>query len=415
VGTDQIVVELDYDRAGGENAIDYAMFDARFSGRNDDLTGYRGKNPNRAPLVSIVGKTAASYGHLAGPMPEGTWRVMFYVYKTVSAGVDVTARISIVSEGKVPPQASGPRWLRGDLHMHTLNSDGSWTVASLAAAAQEAGLDFIAITDHNVASHHFEIARMPAGGPLILNGVEITTYGGHMNAWGMPAGQVPEHRQLPGDNSAIRRLVGQVHAMGALLSINHPYGDCKACDWQFDKSAAGFDSIEVWNGAWSPEDEKSLAWWDSLLRGGRRITAVGSSDSHAPENRIGVPTVHLYAAGLDQAGVLQAIAAGKAVITASPDIRVNLEGMAGNRPAGPGEELTVNAGTSVHLNLSYEGAYASEAILRSSNGEAGRWDVNSGSFQREIPVAASGFYRLEIRDRKGLMLAMTNPVWIRTL
>jgi histidinol phosphatase-like PHP family hydrolase len=38
--------------------------------------------------------------------------------------------------------------LKGDLHMHTLWSDGSSTVAEMARAAEERGYRFIAITDH---------------------------------------------------------------------------------------------------------------------------------------------------------------------------------------------------------------------------------------------------------------------------
>src|SRR5215467_15100461 len=128
-GAVELTVRLDYDRAGGDNAIDFAIFDSAFSGRDGDFTGYRGKNPNREPLISVIGRTRASYGHVPGPMPAGTWRVMFYVYKTHPSGVDVTLRISIASEGGDQETASGPRWLRGDLHTHTLNSDGAWTVS----------------------------------------------------------------------------------------------------------------------------------------------------------------------------------------------------------------------------------------------------------------------------------------------
>ncbi|HSU86895.1 MAG TPA: PHP domain-containing protein, partial [Chthoniobacterales bacterium] len=47
--------------------------------------------------------------------------------------------------------AARPDWrerLRGDLQMHTLWSDGSASVAEMAAAAQARGYEFIAITDH---------------------------------------------------------------------------------------------------------------------------------------------------------------------------------------------------------------------------------------------------------------------------
>src|SRR5439155_19829630 len=39
--------------------------------------------------------------------------------------------------------------LRGDLHMHTTETDGRDTVADMARAARDAGLEYIAITDHS--------------------------------------------------------------------------------------------------------------------------------------------------------------------------------------------------------------------------------------------------------------------------
>lgn len=39
--------------------------------------------------------------------------------------------------------------LRGDLHMHTTESDGRATIAEMAEAARQAGLEYIAITDHS--------------------------------------------------------------------------------------------------------------------------------------------------------------------------------------------------------------------------------------------------------------------------
>ncbi len=44
--------------------------------------------------------------------------------------------------------------LRGDLHMHTIASDGRGTITDMALAARERGLAYIAITDHS-ASHGF--------------------------------------------------------------------------------------------------------------------------------------------------------------------------------------------------------------------------------------------------------------------
>jgi hypothetical protein len=189
--TEEVVIELDYDRSDGANAIDFAIFDASNSGRRDDLSGYRGKNPNRAPLISRIGRNSASDGHIAGPMPEGMWRVMFYVYKTPPNGVDVVLTISVAhaSAASIVGPAVGEerRWLAGDLHTHTLHSDGTWTVTSLGGAARGAGLDFLAVTDHNTTAHDRDIDRMPVGGPLLIRGIELTTAGGHVNVWGAPS------------------------------------------------------------------------------------------------------------------------------------------------------------------------------------------------------------------------------------
>jgi histidinol phosphatase-like PHP family hydrolase len=66
-----------------------------------------------------------------------------------------------------------PKWcamLRGDLHMHTLWSDGSVTVAEMAQAAKEREYRFIAITDH---TNGLKIANGLNEQRLVEQGAEI--------------------------------------------------------------------------------------------------------------------------------------------------------------------------------------------------------------------------------------------------
>jgi len=56
-------------------------------------------------------------------------------------------------EGRLPALIE-PDELRGDLHMHTVASDGRATIEEMALAARELGHEYIAITDHS-ASHGF--------------------------------------------------------------------------------------------------------------------------------------------------------------------------------------------------------------------------------------------------------------------
>jgi DNA polymerase (family 10) len=52
------------------------------------------------------------------------------------------------------PHLIAERDIRGDLHCHTVASDGRNTIAEMAAAARERGYEYLAITDHS-ASHGF--------------------------------------------------------------------------------------------------------------------------------------------------------------------------------------------------------------------------------------------------------------------
>jgi DNA polymerase (family X) len=56
--------------------------------------------------------------------------------------------------GFVAPELIVQEDLRGDLHMHTIASDGRNTIEQMALAARERGLGYIAITDHS-ATHGF--------------------------------------------------------------------------------------------------------------------------------------------------------------------------------------------------------------------------------------------------------------------
>lgn len=61
-------------------------------------------------------------------------------------------------------------WLNGDIHMHTIHSDGEKTASEIAQKARSYGLDFIAITDHgdsgNIGSTEYHKAILNARGTV---------------------------------------------------------------------------------------------------------------------------------------------------------------------------------------------------------------------------------------------------------
>ena len=98
------------------------------------------------------------------------------------------------------PLRRGARWYSGALHVHTVHSDGKLTVDEVSRLAREAGLDFLAITDHNNTVH--QVDPVPADGLLRIVGEEVTTPGGHASVWGL--GGERDVRGLPRDAPATR-------------------------------------------------------------------------------------------------------------------------------------------------------------------------------------------------------------------
>jgi hypothetical protein len=446
-GAVRVRVSYDYAREGGANTLDLGVFDARSDGPGPSVSarGFRGWSGGRRAEF-FISREEATPGYLAGELPAGRWRVILGLYKVAPAGVDVklkivvetdratTARRASAPRRSTSPrrEAAGrnPRWFAGDLHMHTVHSDGDWTVQGLASAAREAGLDFIFVTDHNTSSHHREVNEANDGSrrPLVMRGEEVTTYGGHANAWGLPTGAFVDFRVQPGDARGMSQVAARAHQLGALISANHPFALCGGCDWSYGDALKEFDAVEVWNGEWDATDESALKLWDGLLRRGLRPTAVASSDSHRAQNPIGRPTTHVSAAELSQAALLDSIRRGRVYLTR--DARggtLEFEAATGDinsrstwdEPRGPGEEVRLRAPGRVAFYVNLGEAIGGEAVATVSVVSDGRvirtFNSRPHSLTEifEVECERDGYYRLEVRDRAGAMLALTNPIYVR--
>ncbi|MFN2499124.1 MAG: CehA/McbA family metallohydrolase [Pyrinomonadaceae bacterium] len=452
----RINVSYQYDRADGANTIDIGLFDARSTGSDTDPRGFRGWSGGRRSEF-FVSRDEATPGYLPGALLAGKWRIILGLYRVAPKGVDVSFKIDIetnanksrrstsaTNETNLAPTRSTPtltaesnttrpsspgvgphgaRWWRGDLHMHTVHSDGNWTVAELISTARNSGLDFIVITDHNTASHHEELNRLSRGSrqPLVLRGEEITTYGGHTNAWGLPTGKWIDFRTHPGDTARISKIAAEAHRAGAVISINHPFVLCGGCAWSYDPAARDFDAIEVWNGPWDFTDEPAVRMWDKILQSGRRITAIASSDSHRPDTPIGKPATHVAAKVLSQPALLNAIRQGHVYLTdgVAPFV-VSFEAEVPNDKGRSrwiaGDEIRLHAPGKIRFILNIEGTRTDATVSLISNGQtipnfpgkmAGEEQVIEVECQRDA------YFRIEIRDAGKAMIALTNPIYVK--
>jgi hypothetical protein len=307
------------------------------------------------------------------------------------------------------------RWLRGELHCHTWHSDGDGSPAERIQMARERGLDFLAITDHNTISSQIELAGVQDPGLILIRGVEVTTFKGHFNVWGI--GEWVDFRvQRPDDMAAAIRFAAE---RGAVASCNHPkpFGP----PWEYAE-VAGYHCIEVWNGPWYTLNQAALDFWLEQLARGRRIPAVGGSDYHRkgqlaerPPRAPGTPTVWVYAGGMPgEQAILQAVRQGRVSLSDAPDgpfldLRAGTEfaALGGDAlPQPPDGRLAIRLrclrGVGHRLQiLDQQGTLLERVIAEPDQTVA-----------LELPVARSLFVRAELRDATGTMKALTNPVYL---
>jgi predicted metal-dependent phosphoesterase TrpH len=454
-------IEIIYDRAGGANALDLGLFDARSTGEAVDQKGFRGWSGGRRSSISIA-RESATPGYLPGPLFAGTWRVILGLYRLAPNGVEVTLRIEIEKEKEeqssiisrhalrsensptysavamsvaraprrtsFPPSSSSRSakerdspiggWLRGDLHLHTVHSDGDLTVAELVERARAARLDFIAITDHNTPSHHAEIDALLAQGkisPLIIRGEEVTTYGGHFNVWGLSSGEWVDFRLTPRDPAKLSRTIRHARSLGAIASINHPFAPCDGCAWEYAESEKLFDAIEVWNRAWDDSDERALKLWDEILRRGGRIAAVGSSDAHRVTDRLGQPSTYVRARTRSEGAILTAIRTGRAYVAdLASDFRLafSLRVAGAKKLYGIGDFVPLRAPQEIELSVKVASAPSGAIVKIISNGKVIEEFAPDGRERIFKLRSENAYYRLELRDHEGRMLAFTNPIYV---
>lgn len=255
-----------------------------------------------------VGRDEATPGYLKGDVPAGKWAILLGVYIVGTGGAHVDASVTL--------SAAKHQWLKGDLHIHTVHSDGAYTLAEIDAIAQRGGLDFIGLTDHNTVSQNYcYVGESPV---TYVPAMELTTYHGHANLFGVPNPCDDFRVQQASD---VERLLLEAKQRGAQVSINHPYDDAgPSCQWQWGYNLP-FDWLEIWNGPWRSSNSQSLELWNQMLAQGQRIVAVGGSDTHRehPYVRHGRPTTWVYTDTRHVAGILNGIHLGHTFLTYAPE------------------------------------------------------------------------------------------------
>jgi predicted metal-dependent phosphoesterase TrpH len=326
-----------------------------------------GGEVTRVDLLSNGGAVAASSAGrdlaFEAPMASERW----YMVRVATTNGEGRAYSSPIWIG-ASSNASGfsPRWVAGDLHVHTTYShdvcstpptpeqcdpdgDGDptdpytwgWSPGEQITNAEMRGLDFVAITDHNDTRSVYDagyssdrITLMPAyenslaGHAQMLNAISCYAPEGRVH-------DLQHCNDFPNrdERERIKMLRDAIRAGGGAFQINHPsdmswvgrFGDGSSSDPIVP------DSVEVWNiGPWawqhpmpaSNDNDFSLRFWEGFLNAGYHVAATGGSDNHwrstFAAQGVGQPTTWVYTTRPGAAGIVDGIRAGRTSISYDP-------------------------------------------------------------------------------------------------
>lgn len=176
-------------------------------------------------------------------------------------------------------ESDGYFWMRGNLHSHTTESDG--TLAPQARVDQYAGrgYDFLCLSDHNRITDPTPLST--SDGFVLIPGVELhppNRFGGqtyHLLTSGV-------ENDIDAENMEAQDVIDNVLGQGGLVWGAHPHwsGINALRDYM---PLRGISGVEVYNTlcARSGRGESSVIWDDWMTLLGNTVPAVANDDCHS--------------------------------------------------------------------------------------------------------------------------------------
>lgn len=226
--------------------------------------------------------------------------------------------------------ATQSEWYRGNVHVHTAESDGNSPPEDVAEWYRSHDYDFVFLTDHDLQVVTGELAaefNVP-GRFLLLPGVEVTDRVDarpvHLNGLGVSRTVVPQGGRDV--TEAIDRDASAIEGAGGLPVLNHPNGLLRAALEPEEIGASHIAHFEVCcadyrGGSGHPSTEEI---WDAVLGTGRVLYGIAADDAHdfGPESREpGTAWVMVRAAALTAERLLGALRAGEFYATTGVVLR----------------------------------------------------------------------------------------------
>ena len=296
-----------------------------------------------------------------------------------------------------------------DIHTHSTFSDGRGTVEQNYEAARNAGVDFLFASDHASLGQKRKVNRWPDA------------------SWGQEPGVGGHHLGLLEGRKLFRPRKSDFASeyetatrIAPFVWVPHPVGWYNNT-WYDDNRIAELWSIgdrfavEVMNGAgkivraYDAFDRKAVGVWDRLLSDGRKVTAVGGSDAHTPD-QIGTVWTGVYAKRKTSTSIIRALNQGLCFAREAS----LLDFHCGTEPMG--STILKHKGCKIQLQFRVADAAGIASVQIIANGKtvkhvAGKnQTLMTGSLRRTMG-ARSTYFRVEsiaCDDRR----AFSSPIYI---
>src|SRR5665647_3080532 len=364
----------------------------------------------------VITPAVASAGCVSGPIAPGRWTVRIDLDRFRESGHYELRVILDSAEGASRPAAPAPSfeqrvdmpaagntavWLKGELHSHSVHSDGQNSVAEILAEVRALELDFFALSDHFTWSHWAELsadsARHEQTPLVVLPSIEVTTHQGHANVHGLE--QWP-NVYVDGGGWTCGDLARDVHDQGGLFGVNHPFSGQQA--WR--RSDIGWGDVDLLDGVNPGPDannDAAIGRWDRLLAQGYDITPLAGTDCHNiadPEQRLGQVFTYVRCTERSRTAVLAGLRDGATVVSRGAALDFQIRN--GTTTVGIGD--TISAGgvsLALEIDLTIDEPCALYVIR-----DGLMWhqsDVDSGTHALVLddPSPVSGAYRVELHRR----------------
>ena len=313
----------------------------------------------------------------------------------------VAALVWVAGTTRLPSQGPDLRWYKGNLHSHTINSDGDSSPDAVARWYKEHRYHFLALTDHNYFTdpQGLEAFLGAKNRFLLITGEEVTSHYGaapvHVNAFRLKRTIEPYFGE--GVLSTLQGNVDSIRAAGAVPSLNHPQ-DGWAIDAATLVGVRNLGLFEVYNSFPGTNNEWGLEdMWDSALTAGRELYGIAVDDAHEfkqfgpGRSNPGGGWVEVRATELSEQAILSAVGRGEFYASTG----VKLEGL--DRGAGQ-----------LRLKVSQEGDRQYRTVFV---GKGGRVLAKESGVEASYQLQpGDGYVRATITDSTGSK-AWVQPVF----